>query len=258
VKVFLEPIDVAKLEEAAVTLRDRLLVRIPFYLGCRVSEALALTVDNIDLSRHTVTIRHLERRVVLSCPSCKTMLSQAHTYCPGCGKKTKAPASKEKAFEKFRTLPLNEGTIKLLKDYLGKAPPDVASGAKPLFGISRFRAYQIVKGCAEVAGMPRLTNPKTGKLHHVSPHRLRDAFAVNAVKSNDSGDGLRMLQEHLGHQSFNTTAKYHKVAGEELKSWYEGLWIKGKPLSSKPVKSHHPHPPNPKQISLPGFLLKTL
>ena len=59
-----------------------------------------------------------------------------------------------------------------------------------------------------------------------TPHRLRDAFAVNAVKIDDSGDGLRMLQEHLGHQSFNTTAKYRKVAGEELKSWYEKLWEK--------------------------------
>ena len=44
------------------------------------------------------------------------------------------------------------------------------------------------------------------------------------MKVNDSGDGLRMLQEHLGHTSFNTTAKYRKVAGEELKSWYEKLW----------------------------------
>ena len=25
---------------------------------------------------------------------------------------------------------------------------------------------------------------------------------------------------------FNTTAKYRKVAGEELKSWYEKLWEK--------------------------------
>jgi integrase/recombinase XerD len=74
--------------------------------------------------------------------------------------------------------------------------------------------------------LPKLINSETGKLHNVGPHKLRDAFAVNAVKRNDSGDGLRMLQEHLGHASFNTTAKYRKVAGEELKSWYEKLWEK--------------------------------
>jgi integrase/recombinase XerD len=69
-----------------------------------------------------------------------------------------------------------------------------------------------------------LRNPETGKLRGVSPHRLRDAFAVHAMKIDDSGEGMRLLQEHLGHASFNTTAKYRKVSGEELKNWYEKLW----------------------------------
>ena len=51
-----------------------------------------------------------------------------------------------------------------------------------------------------------LINPETGKRHGISPHRLRDAFAVHAVKVNDSGDGLRMLQEHLGH----AIVQYHR------------------------------------------------
>jgi integrase/recombinase XerD len=74
--------------------------------------------------------------------------------------------------------------------------------------------------------LPKLINPETGKVHNVSPHKLRDAFATHAVKLDDSGDGLRLLQEHLGHASFNTTAKYRKVAGEELKDWYGKLWEK--------------------------------
>jgi integrase/recombinase XerD len=61
-------------------------------------------------------------------------------------------------------------------------------------------------------------------LRGVSPHRLRDAFAVHAMKTDDSGEGMRLLQEHLGHTSFNTTAKYSKIAGEERKAWYEKLW----------------------------------
>jgi len=95
-----------------------------------------------------------------------------------------------------------------------------------LFGINRHRAWQIVKECADKAGLPKLINSETGRVHNVSPHRLRDAFAVHAVKVDDSGDGLRLLQEHLGHVSFNTTAKYRKVAGEELKGWYDRLWNK--------------------------------
>jgi integrase/recombinase XerD len=67
-------------------------------------------------------------------------------------------------------------------------------------------------------------NAETGKVHNVTPHKLRDAFAVNAMKLDNTGDGLRLLQEHLGHVSFNTTAKYRKVSGEESKNWYRKLW----------------------------------
>lgn len=69
-----------------------------------------------------------------------------------------------------------------------------------------------------------MVNPESGRVHNVSPHRLRDAFAVNAVKHDDSGDGLRLLQEQLGHVSIATTMRYRKVAGKELKEWYRKLW----------------------------------
>ena len=72
--------------------------------------------------------------------------------------------------------------------------------------------------------MPKLTNPETGRMHNVSPHRLRDSFATHAIKTNDTGDGLRLLQVHLGHASFNTTAKYRKVSGQEHADWYAKLW----------------------------------
>jgi len=52
----------------------------------------------------------------------------------------------------------------------------------------------------------------------------RNAFCVHAMKLDDSGDALRLLQEHLGHASFNTTARYRKVAGEEHRRWYDSLW----------------------------------
>jgi integrase/recombinase XerD len=93
-----------------------------------------------------------------------------------------------------------------------------------IFRFNRHRAWQIVRACALRAGMPNLTNPETGRLRGVSPHRLRDAFSVHAMKLDDSGDGLRLLQEHLGHASFNTTAKYRKIAGNEHRSWYDQLW----------------------------------
>ena len=78
--------------------------------------------------------------------------------------------------------------------------------------------------CAKQARIPSLVNPETGRIRGVSPHRLRDAFSVHAIKRDDSGDGLRMLQEHLGHVSFNTTAKYRKISGQEHRDWYRRLW----------------------------------
>jgi len=55
-KTYLELGDVESMEQAARGLRDKLLVRLLFRLACRVSEALALTVNDIDFKRTTVTI----------------------------------------------------------------------------------------------------------------------------------------------------------------------------------------------------------
>ncbi len=136
--------------------------------------------------------------------------------------------TEQKEYRRQRVLPIDEDTMAMLKEYIQRGGPIVKKGKTLIFGINRHRAWQIVKGCAEKAGLPKLVNPETGKVHNVSPHRLRDAFAVHAVKTNDTGDGLRLLQEHLGHQSFNTTAKYRKVAGEEHREWYQKLWEKEK------------------------------
>ncbi len=112
----------------------------------------------------------------------------------------------------------------MLREYIDRGGPVTKDGKRFIFGISRHRAWQIVRECADRAKLPELVNPETGKVHNISPHRLRDAFAVHAVKLDDSGDGLRMLQEHLGHQSITTTMRYRKISGEEQKEWYRKLW----------------------------------
>lgn len=223
-KAYLDDQDVARLEGATIYLRDKLLVRLLFHLGCRISEALALEVKDIDFNTGTVTIQHLKSRIKLACPKCNAQLGKSHTFCPNCGLKIDEAVARLREHRRVRTLPLDRHTLEMLKDYIERGGA-VKQGNKTLiFGISRHRAWQIVKECAEKAGLPKLINPETGKAHNVSPHKLRDAFATHAVKLDDSGDGLRLLQEHLGHVSFNTTAKYRKVAGEELKVWYQKLW----------------------------------
>jgi len=111
----------------------------------------------------------------------------------------------------------------MLRQYLSQSKSCV-DGDEPLFRLNRHRAWQIVRDCTLRARLPDLVNPETGRTRGVSPHRLRDAFSVHAMKLDDSGDGLRLLQEHLGHVSFNTTAKYRKIAGNEHREWYNRLW----------------------------------
>jgi len=128
VKTYLEPNEIELMEKVAACFRDRLLIRLLFRLGCRISEALALEVSDIDFERGTATILHLKTRIRLSCTMCKARLGRRHQFCPECGEEVN----------------------------------------------------------------------KARKRH----------------------------QEHLGHVSFNATAKYRKVAGEEHRDWYDRLWNK--------------------------------
>ncbi len=223
-KVYLDISDIHAIVNSASNLRDKLLIRILFGLACRISEALAITVQNIDLKQGTIIIKHLKERIKLSCPHCGTRLSKANKYCPGCSRKISQAIKERLEHHRRRVLPIDTETLEMLRVYIDRGGPVNRNGTMLVFGINRHRAWQIITKCAEKAGLPKLINPETGKVHYVSPHKLRDAFAVNAIKHDDSGDGLIMLQEHLGHSSFNTTAKYRKVAGEEHREWYDKLW----------------------------------
>ena len=225
-KAYLEPTEVEQLEKAAMYLRDKLLVRLLFHVGCRISEALAIKVKDIDFSQGTVTILHLKSRLRLSCPKCGSRLGRNHTFCSRCGAKVDKTLTQQQEHWRVRTLPVDGETLKMLSEYIHRSGAALQNGKMLIFGINRHRAWQIVRDCADRAGLPPLVNPETGRVHNVSPHRLRDAFAVHAMKLDDSGDGLRLLQEHLGHASFDTTARYRKIAGEEHRKWYEKLWRK--------------------------------
>jgi len=223
-KTYLEPREVELLEKAATNVRDRLLMRLLFRLGCRISEALAIMVEDVDIARRTITIQHLKMRMRLSCPHCGAGLGRSHTYCPKCGSKVEKVVAEEKEHRRVRTLPIDDDTLETLQDYIRRGGLVSKAGEMLVFGINRHQAWRVVRECAHRAGLGGLVNPETGRVRGVSPHRLRDAFAVHAVKQDDSGDGLRLLQEHLGHASFNTTARYRKVSGGEHREWYQRLW----------------------------------
>ena len=225
-RAYIEPSEVENLEKRATNLRDRLLIRLLFHLGCRVSEALALEVHDIDFGQGTVVIQHLKCRIKLSCQMCGARLGATHVFCTKCGGKVGKSRAEEQQHRRQRILPVDGHTLEVLKEYIERGGPVVRDGKRLIFGINRHRAWQIVRKCAEEARLPKLVNRETGKVHNVSPHKLRDAFSIMAMKQDDSGDGLRLLQEHLGHQNFNTTARYRKISGTEHQEWYRKLWSK--------------------------------
>jgi integrase/recombinase XerD len=192
VETYLKPEDVGLMEQTATCVRDRLLIRVLFRLGCRISEALALRTADLDFEHGSVTIEHLKTRLKLACPHCRARLAKNHKFCPICGNSVEKTLAQEKEHRRVRVLPVDSDTLEMLADFVRR---DKTKGL--IFRINRHRAWQIVRECAERAGLPSLMNPETGKVHGVSPHKLRDSFAVHAVKLDDSGDGLRLLQKHL-------------------------------------------------------------
>jgi integrase/recombinase XerD len=226
VKTFLNADDIQKLENAAGYVRDKLLIRLLFHTGCRISEVLSLPVANIDFTKKAVTIENLRFRRELFCPKCGARLRRRQTFCPKCGAPATEAAIKKQEQVRTRTLPMDSQTFEMLADYVRRGGPVKRAGRMLIFGINRHRAWGIVKECAEKAGLPKLANPGTGRTHNVTPQRLRASFAAHAMKVDHTANGLRILQQHLGNVSFNNAVRYRKVSDRQQKKWAQKLWRK--------------------------------
>lgn len=209
--------------EAATNLRDRLLMWLLSRTGCRVSEALDIAVEDIDLTSGIIVIKHLKRRTKLTCPKCNARIGQNNKFCPGCGTKI-SEATKEKLEQRHRrVLPIDQGTSVMLKEYIDRGGPINRGGRLMLFSVNRFRVWQMISERAQKVNLPRLINPDTGKMHKVGPHSFRVAFAIRWIQADDSPESLKALQEHLGHQSFTTTMRYRKMGFEERRKYYDKI-----------------------------------
>jgi len=139
-KAYLEPHEIQLMENAATNFRDRLLIRLLFHAGCRVSEALALAVEDVDFARGTITIQHLKSRLKLCCSRCGAGLGRSHTFCPKCGEKVEEALVQQQEHRRVRTLPIDSDTSRMLRDYVERGGPVQREGKMLIFGINRHRA----------------------------------------------------------------------------------------------------------------------
>jgi integrase/recombinase XerD len=163
-------------------LRDRALLELLYAAGLRISEALGLDRDDIDIDTGLV-------RVV------------------GKG-------------DRERQVPVGEIALGWLRRYLEEIRPewlaawqgDRRSGG-PLFlsargeRLDRRRAWEMLASCARAANLAQ----------GISPHTLRHSFATHLL---EGGADLRVVQELLGHASINTTQLYTHLTGERIKDVY--------------------------------------
>lgn len=171
---------------AARSDRDRLLVLTLWHTGARISEVLHLR--RCDFGGDHVVL-----------PNLKQHNSRAQKVCY------------VKAEYGLALLTYCEAHSLSGTDYLFTAK---RHGRKP---ISRQVAWEIVKGCAERAGV--LKPRKDGQTTVVAwPHMFRHGHAVHLLRN---GVPIRAVQDQLGHASMLSTQKYLRFTSEDKRAFID-------------------------------------
>ena len=190
-KGYLEPEQVEKLIAVATNPRDALLVRIPWRSGIRVSELIGITVPDIDFDNRAIVIKVQKMR-----------------------------KRDGKAIERRRVVPIDQGTLHMVSEYLKWRAVFPYKG-NLLFPITRQRVDQIFWKLARKAGIKEIGDPAISKHRKVHPHLLRHSFAIYCVKH---GMPIERLQKILGHSSPTTTSVYLQFSAADLHEDYDKIW----------------------------------
>lgn len=175
-----------RLIEAAVPsnplrLRDRAILEVLYGSGLRISELVALNVEDLDLGS-----RHL--RVL--------------------GKGAKE-----------RLVPIGSFAQDALKAYLEYGRPLLlqhqGNGNEPALFLNRAGRRISARG---VRGIIKAYAARAGIQSRVTPHTLRHSFATHLL---DGGADLRVVQELLGHARLSTTQVYTHLSRERVRRVYE-------------------------------------
>jgi integrase/recombinase XerD len=230
---YLSSEELVRLENAAKNFRDKVLIHILRRSGCRISEALGIRIIDVNFKERIVTIVHEKIKIKRYCPFCnakgvKSKLSKNDHFCGACGNNVQNFIEESKDDKEYRTLPFDDETMGMLKDYISTLKIDkrvrlIDRTKIKLFKFTRQRAWQIITECAERANLPKIINIKRQTRHHVSPHRIRDAFATHAANKDSSMESLNKLKNFMGHSKIDTTMSYVKISSDEYQKWYNDV-----------------------------------
>ena len=168
------------------SLRDKVLIRLLWKSGRRISEILNLKVGEINFDDRNI-LWHISK--------------------------------KKKGIDFKRLKPIDDFTLGLLDLYIKEnglnAFEYVLYGTHPKITLSRQRAFQIVRKACYKAGIYYVGNKKP------HPHHFRHSFAIDVVKRAQSASDIRKLQMLLEHSSLSTTENYLQFASEDLRPLIE-------------------------------------
>ena len=188
---YLEPAEVERVIEVATNPRDRLLVRIPWRTGVRVSELIAIRIQDIDFQSRAIVIKVQKQR-----------------------------KKDGKTIERRRVVPIDQGTLDMVRGYLGWRKQFPYKGDL-LFLITRQRVDQIYWKLGRRAGITKVGDPTVSKHTKLHPHILRHSFSTHAIKR---GMSIERLQKILGHSSPTTTSVYLQFSLKDLHEDYDRIW----------------------------------
>jgi len=190
-KAYLWPEQVEKLIGATTNPRDALLVRIPWRTGIRVSELIGIRIQDIDFENRAIVI-----------------------------KVQKIRKRDGKTIERRRVVPIDQGTLNLVKEYLDWRKQFPYKGDL-LFPITRQRVDQVYWKLARKVGIGEIGDPAISQHRKLHPHHMRHSFAIHCIKR---GMTIERLQKILGHQSPTTTSVYLQYSVADLHEDYDRVW----------------------------------
>ena len=190
-KAYLEADDVKRLEKVTTNLRDRLLIRIPWRTGIRVSELIGIRVQDIDFEGRAILIKIQKQR-----------------------------KRDGKTVERRRLVPIDQGSLNMIKEYLEWRKQFPYKGDL-LFPISRARVNQIYWKLGRKAGIKEIGDPAVSQHRKLHPHHMRHSFAIHCIKH---GMSVSRLQKILGHSSPTTTSVYLQYSVADLHEDYDKVW----------------------------------